>query len=350
MSIPTGPSREPDEQVRLEATPGPSNGDRGRRWSGVRGGRLVDVARATTPYAALAAMVVYFSIASPYFLTVGNLQDIARQGAVLLVVALGATFVILMGSIDLSVASIVTLSGIATALLAQEHINEVVVLLLVVCIGATAGLINGVLFAYVRLPSFLVTLGTSYAYNGAALLPIAGVPVVLNAPHIAGVVNSDVGGVPTIALIAVGCLVTGIVVAKFTPFGRAIYAIGGAERVAALAGMPVARYKALAFVLSGACAAIAGLLLSARLDSGSPGMGDPFLLSSIAAVVISGTPLTGGIGGPQRTVLGVLILGVVLDGMTLLSIDPFTQNIVEGVVVIAAVAAAIQRRREGLVK
>ena len=304
-----------------------------------------------SPYAGLIAMVVYFSVSTPYFLTLSNMQSIAQQAAILLLVALGATFPILMGSIDLSVAGMVTLTGITTALLAQAGVNVVVAVIAVLGIGAAAGFINGAVFSYLGLPSFLVTLGTSFVYTGVALLAIGGIPVTLQAPGLAGLVNGyAVGGIPNIALIAAVVFVGSIGIAYWTAFGRYVYAIGGGEKVAILAGISVKRQKTLAFVVCGALCALAGILLAARLYSGSPGMGDPYLLSSIAAVVIGGTPLSGGVGGPQRTLLGVLLLGVLLDGMTLLNVGPFTQQIVEGLVVIAAVALALRRRGEALVK
>ena len=306
---------------------------------------------AISPYAGLLAMIVYFSVSTPFFLTLSNMQSIAQQAAVLLLVALGATFPILMGSIDLSVAGMVTLTGICTALLAQAGVNGVLLVIAVLAIGATAGLVNGVILAYLGLPSFLVTLGTSFVFTGVALLAIGGIPVPLQAPGLTSLVNGfTVGGIPNIALIALAVFAGSIGAAYWTTFGRYVYAIGGGEKVAVLAGISVKRQKALAFVVCGTLCGLAGILLAARLYSGSPGMGDPYLLSSIAAVVIGGTPLSGGVGGPQRTLLGVLLLGVLLDGMTLLSVGPFTQQIVEGLVVITAVALALRRRGEALVK
>ena len=306
---------------------------------------------AVSPYAGLLAMTIYFAASTPFFLTLSNMQSIAQQASVLLLVALGATFPILMGSIDLSVAGMVTLTGITTALLAQAGVSGVLLVVAILAVGGTAGLVNGVVFSYVGLPSFLVTLGTSFVFTGAALLSIGGVPVPLQDPSLAKFVNGlALAGIPNVALIAAVVFIGCIGIAYWTAFGRNVYAIGGGEKVAILAGIRVKKQKTLAFVLCGVLCGLAGLLLAARLYSGSPGMGDPYLLSSIAAVVIGGTPLSGGVGGPQRTLLGVLLLGVLLDGMTLLSVGPFTQQIVEGLVVITAVALALRRRGEALVK
>jgi ribose/xylose/arabinose/galactoside ABC-type transport system permease subunit len=302
------------------------------------------------PLVAIVVLVVVFTALNSNFLTTVNLLNIVRQSAVLLVLALAGTFIILMGSIDLSVGSIVTLTGICGAIFLRD-LGEIAVLLILL-IGLACGLINGLLFAYGKLPSFLVTLGTLFAFDGLALFISEGTPIAVSfGSSIDPVFDGDVfGEIPAIALWALGVWIVCVLVAKYTTFGRFTYAIGGGERVAELSGVPVRRYKLLAFMFSGLLAGIAGLLLLFRINSGSPEMGEPFLLTSIAAVVMGGTALTGGVGGPHRTMIGVIIIAILSNGMNVANVDPFLQIVVQGVVVIAAVSLTVDRSKLLLVK
>jgi len=302
------------------------------------------------PLIAMGVLIVVFTSLNSNFLTSTNLLNIVRQSAVLLVLALAGTFIILMGSIDLSVGSVVTLTGISGAMLMRDVGEWAVLLILLIGIGC--GLINGLLFAYARLPSFLVTLGTLFAFDGLALYICDGSPVAVPlGVSLDETFSGDLfGEIPAGALWALGIFVAAVLVAKMTRFGRFIYAIGGGERVAELSGVPVQRYKLLAFMFSGFLASVAGLLLLFRINSGSPEMGEPFLLTSIAAVVMGGTALTGGVGGPQRTLIGVLIIAVLSNGMNVADVDPFLQIVVQGVVVIAAVMLTVDRSKLLMVK
>jgi ribose/xylose/arabinose/galactoside ABC-type transport system permease subunit len=302
------------------------------------------------PLVAIVVLMVVFTALESNFLTTVNLLNIVRQSAVLLVLALAGTFIILMGSIDLSVGSIVTLTGICGAIFLRD-LGELGVLL-ILPIGLACGLINGALFAYAKLPSFLVTLGTLFAFNGLALYICEGRPIaVVFGLGIDPLFSGDLfGEIPAVALWALGVWIVCVVVAKWTTFGRYIYAIGGGERVAELSGVPVKRYKLLAFMFGGLLAGIAGLLLLFRINSGSPEMGEPFLLTSIAAVVMGGTALTGGVGGPHRTMIGVIIISILSNGMNVANVDPFLQVVVQGVVVIAAVSLTVDRSKLQLVK
>jgi ribose/xylose/arabinose/galactoside ABC-type transport system permease subunit len=255
----------------------------------------------------------------------------------------------MLGSIDLSVGSTVTLAGITTAMAVQAFGPPGV--LLVVFAGAIVGLANGILHAGFRLPSFLVTLGMLSIVNGVALILSAGSPKPLPRTFLDDLMGGTVfGTVPLIAVWALGIWALMWFVSARTVFGRQVVAVGDGERVAALSGVPVRRVKLIVFTLSGVLAATGGLLLAVRTSSGSPGMGDVFLLDSIAAVVIGGTALTGGVGGPSRTLLGALTITVLSNGMTLLSVDPFYQVVTRGVVVIAAVLLTIRRDELHLIK
>jgi len=296
------------------------------------------------PWLALIVMVLVFSTLNSRFFSVGNALNIFQQAAVLVVLSLGGTFVILMGSIDLSVGSMVSLAGISAAVLIRDYGEGAVVLapFLTMLVGGIAGVLVG----YAKLPSFLTTLGLLYAINGCTLYVTQGAAV--NVPPklvIGSIFDGRLFGFPTVALWALAITLVAALVARRTRFGRYMYAIGGGETVAKLCGVPVARFKLYAFLVSGFLAGVSGVFLLLRVGGGDPTMGDPMLLPAIAAVVMGGTPLTGGVGGPLRTLLGVLIITILQNGMNLANVNPFLQNVVLGAGVIAAVAVNMDRRR-----
>jgi ribose/xylose/arabinose/galactoside ABC-type transport system permease subunit len=304
-----------------------------------------------TPYGGLVALLIVFSASSPVFLTVPNFQEIIRQAAILVLIALAETFVVLIGCIDLSVGTIVSFTGLSAAYLISKDVNELIVVAIVMIMGMVIGLTNGVIYRYGRVPSFISTLGMSFVLQGLMQELYGPVPIVLGAPALTAAVNGMfLGIVPNVGIIAVLLLVLSIVLARGTAVGRYMYAIGGNERVAELSGIQVGVVKLVTFTVAGLLCGAASVLLAVRIDSGTATMGSGFLLPAIAAVVIGGTPLTGGIGGPARTVLGVLLLGVLLNGMTLLSVGPFTQLIIQGAVVIGAVVLAAARTPDAIVK
>ena len=294
-------------------------------------------------------LVIAFTALNPRFLYPENLLNIVSAATVLMILAVAQTFVIIMGSIDLSVGSVVTLTGVSAALLLQHF--GAIGLLIVPVIGLVVGAMNGALFAFAKLPSFLVTLGTLYAFNGISLFISNGAstPLSRDAP-LSDVFGGDIGSVPRIVLWALLVLLAAMLVLSRTRFGRFTYVLGGGEAVAKLSGVPVQRHKFWVFVLAGLLASFAGLLLMYRINGSGPDMGTSFLLPTIAAVVMGGTPLTGGVGGPLRTVLGVLIITILTNGMTLANVHPFLQIVVQGAVVIVAVAVSMDRTRIGLIK
>jgi ribose transport system permease protein/putative xylitol transport system permease protein len=301
------------------------------------------------PWLAIICLIIVFSLLNGNFFSVRNAINILQQAAVLVVLSLGGTFVILMGSIDLSVGSIVSMAGMCAAVLIRDYGEWAV--LLAPLVAAAVGAVNGVLFAYARLPSFLTTLGMLFAVNGLTLYFSQGTAVGV-APdlRIASIFNGSVAGAPCIALWALVVLLFATFAARRTRFGRYLYAIGGGETVAKLCGVPVARYKLYAFIVSGLLAGFAAILLMLRISGSDPAMGAPLLLPAIAAVVMGGTPLTGGVGGPDRTLLGVLIITILQNGMNLADVNPFLQDVVLGGGVIAAVAVNMDRKGLSLVK
>lgn len=322
----------------------PTGSDRLRRLNGRLG------PRAGGPVVALLALVVGFTLLDRQFLTVDNGFNILREGAILAVIALAGTLVVLMGSVDLSVAAATAFTGVCAAYLTVTYGLEWT--LLIPLLGAACGLVNGLLVAYARLPSFIITLGMLFVFSGLGEYVADGAPITLQDNALSGVLGGNFLGtrLPNNVVWAAGAVLVLSLVALRTRFGRHVYGVGGGESVMVLSGVDVRRTKLAAFVIGGVLASLAGLLLTYRIGSAQPTMGDTYLLPSIAAIVIGGTPLTGGVGGPQRTVLGVLILAVLANGMTVAGVGPFLQTVVQGVVVILAVVVSFDRSKVALVK
>lgn len=313
--------------------------------------RWLDVAESVIPIVALLVLVAYFGVTSPAFLTRANFLALTQLIGPLLFVSLGATFVVTMGSIDLSVGSVAMLSGSVCALLLASGAQALFVVPLALALGAVCGLVSGVTFAYGRVPSFIVTLGTLSVYRGLGLKLINGSPVPFNSPPFS---NLSIGQfVPSVANMSLWGLVAwaiAVCMCFSTRFGRYMYAIGGSERVAQLSGVAVDRYKVYAFIFSGITAAFAGLLSVGQLSSADPTLGSSFLLDSLAAIVVGGTPLTGGVGGVHRTMLGVLTISILDDGLNLRGVDEFTQEVIKGAVVVIAAAIVMFNLRKSIVK
>ncbi|TWE22316.1 ABC transporter permease [Prauserella muralis] len=302
------------------------------------------------PIVALIVLVVYFGVQNAAFLSPDSAQNILRQLAFLAVLALAGTFVILIGGIDLSVAAGATLSGILVATWIDDLGGPLAIAAVLLC-GAVVGLANGLISTLLRVPSFLVTLGMMSVLNGISNTVSNGGPVSYQSGLLNTLVNESwVPGLPNGTLIAFVLVAVFTVVAFATSYGRHIYAVGGNERAARLSGVRVRAVKLSVFTLSGVVAAIAGIIFTGQASTGVPLGADPSLLNSIAAIVVGGTALSGGVGGPHRTLLGTLVIVILSSGMDITSVDPYTQLIVKGAVVIAAVVLTIDRRRYGTIK
>ncbi len=293
------------------------------------------------PSVALVAMFVVYSLLSSHFLTVPNITNVLVQCAPLLILAAGQTFPVLMGGLDLSQGSIVSLVSVVTAGVMMDRgfgLGAAAGL----GAGLAVGLVNGLLIGRARVQPFIVTLGMLYMISGAAM-------VVSGGSSIFGLPQPDVdiffwfgggfiGPLPVPLLIAILLIAAGHVVLSRTPIGRAVYAIGGSEQVAVMSGIDVGRTKIFIYLMSGGFAAIAGFLLSGRVISGQPILGSGgLLLQSIGAVIIGGTSIFGGQGGILRTVLGVFVIAFMVNGLNLLAISTFIQDIIVGAIIIASV-------------
>nr|WP_226929133.1 MULTISPECIES: ABC transporter permease [Halorubrum] len=303
------------------------------------------------PFVMLFGLILTFSFTTDRFLTEANLLDnVAKNAVTLLLVALAGTFPILQQSIDLSVESMVLLTGVVTVVLISEFGLGLLAIPLAIGVGMLAGLFNGIIFTKLKVPSFLVTLGTLSVMAGVGKIITGGSTITFRNPAIRTISNGEVFGIPNLVLWGLLIYLGTIVLAFRTKFGRYCFALGENERVVELAGAKVDRYKIYPFVLSGLLCGTAGVLLTLRISSASPNIGSGLMLPSIAAIVMGGTALTGGVGGPHRTILGVLVIAVLNNGMNLLGIDSFVQEIILGLVVVGAVALSIDREKIDVVK
>jgi ribose transport system permease protein len=289
----------------------------------------------------LVALSTGLWILTPYFLTVANLLNVAEQTSINAVVAIGMTIVILSGGIDLSVGSIVALSGVVlgTALgtSPDDGLPLIVALTLAIATGVGCGLVNGTLISWGRLPPFIVTLGMMSIARGAALLVTEGRPVSGFGPAFRALATGRIGPVPApIVITIVAYLLAHFVLAR-TTFGRYVYAIGGNEEATRLSGVPVRFHKTMIYGVSGLTSALGAVMLTARLNSAQPIAGTMYELDAIAATVIGGTSLMGGEGSLGGTLIGALIMGVLRNGLNLLGVSSFLQQVVIGSVIIVAV-------------
>ena len=312
------------------------------------GHRARALLRTYFPVILLAVLCVAFGAVSPRFFTFNNAMIILQQAAVLLTVSLGMTFVIIAGSIDLSVGSIVALTALASASLAKDMGIWAIVPAAIV--GILAGLVNGLIFAKGKVPSFMVTLGTLVAYRGLVLYFTKGAPVEITQRDFLNTFAGRTDGIPHAAIIVLLIAMVVYVIFNNTVFGREVRAIGGGERVAILTGLKVNRTKILIFTMLGLLCGLAGTLQSARVYAATAQLGEGLEMDVIAAVVVGGTPLTGGVGSIQGTVLGALVITILSNGMNMMGVDPYIQNIIKGVVLIAAVFVTIDRTKIGIIK
>ncbi len=306
-----------------------------------------------------AIMVVAASMLSPAFLSSTNLINIVRQMSVVGLIALGVTGVIVSAGIDLSSGSVVGLTAVVAASLAQDpeystpfypglHLPLIVAVLAACLVGALVGLINGTLVAKTRIPPFIATLGTYTAVRGVALLYTGGRPISDLTEGYNFIGQGDVSGVPVpIIILVIMAVVTHILYAH-TKFGKYIYAIGGNEQAARVSGIDAAKYKMLIYVYASFLAGLAGLVVSSRIGSGQPGLGVGYELDAIAAAVIGGTSLSaGGIGTVAGTVVGALIIGVLNNTLDLMNVSAYWQQIIKGCIIVGAVILDQLKNRGG---
>lgn len=284
----------------------------------------------------LIILMITATILSPVFLTAPNLLNVLLEVAVTAILAIGETFIIINGEIDLSVGAIVGLSGAITAGILQ-HSNLGVALIVCILIGAGAGLLNGILVTYGKVPSFIATLGTMTAFSGLTLVYTGGNPIAITSNGFQNLGQGYLLGVPIPVWFMVVLYVLFWFLLHRTYYGRYIFAVGGNREASRLSGINVFQVKNIAFLLTGILSAVAGVLLTARLNSAEPTTGSGLEMDAITAVILGGTSLAGGKGTLLGTIFGAIILGVLDDGMNLLNVSAFYQNVVKGIIIILAV-------------
>ncbi len=293
----------------------------------------------------LLIIVVTFSFLSPVFFTVPNLLNILQQSSINALIALGMTLVIISGGIDLSVGPTAALSAVLGATLMVSGVPVPLAIMATLCVGAVSGIFSGALIAYAGLQPFIVTLGGLSLFRAIALISTGGNPVFGIPMSFRSLINSTVFGVPTpIVVVAVIALCLWTVMNK-TPLGEYILAIGGNEEAARVAGVPVKRTKVTVYVISGMLASLASLILIGRLGAAEPTIGNLWELDAIAAAAIGGASLMGGKGSIFGTLIGVIILGALRNGLTLLNIQAFYQLLATGLIII--IAMLIDRATRG---
>lgn len=313
-------------------------------------------------FIALFAVFIFFSFAAPNFLSAANLILMSKHVALNAFLAMGMTFVIITGGIDLSVGSIVGLCGmVAGGLLIYGidlgigytiYFNIIEISLITLAVGVAVGFINGLLITKLNVAPFIATLGTLYVARGLALLSSDGQTF----PNLVG--REDLGttgfaflgsgnilGLPVSIWILVVVALAAAYIARYTPLGRQIFAVGGNERAARMSGIRVDRVKMFVYMFSGFCAAIVGLIISSELMSSHPATGNSFELNAIAAAVLGGTSMSGGRGTIGGTIIGAFVIGILSDGLVMMGVSSFWQMVIKGLVIIIAVVVDQAQRR-----
>ncbi|ABK75223.1 ABC transporter permease [Mycolicibacterium smegmatis] len=319
---------------------GPTNTSRPR--GRVLGGPSLRQLAQLGPVVALVLLAAVFAVSAPNFTSSANLTNVLQQVSITAIAAVGATVVILVAGIDLSVGSVVALTGSIAALYLQHAIlstgaSAAVAVLLSLVVGTACGFLNGVLITFCRVPAFIATLATLTALRGIALLVTNSYPISINNSAFTQIGIGKVGAVPIPVIIMAVTFAVGYVILHRLKIGRRIYAVGGNREAARLSGIRVSRVLLFAFTFAGLCAGVASVILTAKLSSGQPAGAVGFELDVIAAVVVGGTSLFGGRGRLAGTFLGALVIAVLGNGLTLMNVPFYWQQIVTGAVVVVAV-------------
>lgn len=282
---------------------------------------------------------IVWTIMNPQFLTVSNLTNILRQASYIAIAAVGMTMVIIIGEIDLSAGSLVCASGLIGAIVVRYTNNVVLAVLAALLVGAIVGAINGFLNAVGKLPGFIATLASMVVLRGLAYIITGGNSVVWDNQTFTAIGTGYVGIIPIPVIIMVVVIIFGMILTKKMRFGRYIYAVGGNEETSKWSGLPVTKIKILVFTVMGILTSISGLIITARLGSGQPSAGLNFEMDAITATVVGGTSMSGGKGTIFGTVVGVILLTVLTNGMTLIGMNTYWQQVLKGIIIVISVLA-----------
>lgn len=282
-------------------------------------------------------LFIFMAIFAPNFLTTSNLINILRQVSISGICAVGMTFVMLTGGIDLSIGAILGVSGVLTAMMMLHGVHPVLASLISIVMGVVIGAFIGALIHYIEIPPMIATLGAQTSLRGLAYLVTGGTPVFGFNESYSVIGQGYVGFIPIPVIILVIVYAVGIFILSRTRFSRYVYGIGGNEEVARLSGIKVANVKIAVYAISGFCSALAGLVMLGRVNSGQPRAGESYEMDVITAVVLGGVSLTGGVGKLSHVTIGVLIIGVLTNGMTMMALDDYWQRVVKGIILLFAV-------------
>lgn len=293
----------------------------------------------------LVLMFLVMTIVSNVFLTTNNIINVLRQISINGVLAVGLTFVILTGGIDLSVGSLVAVTSVIAGNLLEKEMNVPLVLFLSIGAAVLFGVFNGVLISYFMLPPFIATLATQTIGRGFSLVYSDGRPYTIKSEMYKAIGKGVFIGIPIPVWIMFFVIVIALITLRRTTFGRHVYAFGGNRNAAKLSGVKIRQTEMATYVISALCAGLAGTILSARISSGQPTAGEGYELDAIAAVAIGGTSMAGGTGHLGGTILGFIIIGVLSNSLTILNVSSFYQDIVKGFIIIFAVLMDMRTKR-----
>lgn len=279
------------------------------------------------------------------FLTANNLTNIGRQVSVNAIIAVGMTFAILTSGIDLSVGSVMALAGTIMAGLMASGMPISMAILIGLALGSLLGAINGFLVAFAKMPAFIVTLAMLGIARGLALIYTGGYPISGLDKAFAFFGRGSIAGIETPIFIMLIVYIIAYIVLTYTPFGRHVYAVGGNAEASRLSGIKVNKILFLVYTISGFTSALAGLILTSRLMSGQPNAGVAFELDAIAAVVLGGAAMNGGKGTIIGTLIGALLLGVLNNGLNLIGINPYVQNVIKGIIILIAIYVGTEKKK-----
>jgi simple sugar transport system permease protein len=297
---------------------------------------------------AIVVLYVIFASTAPGFISFNNQVNILRDAATIGIAAWAVTLIIIAGEIDVSVGPMVAFISVELAFLLQMGVPTPLAFILAIALGALLGAIPGILRAYFDVPSFVATLGMWSALRGTALFVTDALPVSIGRNDMLDALDRSVFGIPPAAIIMLILFAVFAFVSRKTAFGRSVFAVGGNAHAAFLSGINVSRIRVALFAIGGAMAAISGILLVSRLGSGNATAASGLEFDVIAAVVVGGTALSGGRGSMLGTLLGVLVITLIGNGLVLLGINPFFQQVVRGLIIVIAVLANIQAIKRSL--
>jgi ribose transport system permease protein len=307
-----------------------------------------------TPVAVLLALCILISIFSPNFVSISNMIGLLNSASIPIVLCMGATFIILMGSIDLSIEGVVAVAAVLLSLLVDNDVSSysigLIAVPIAIVVGGAMGLLNGVLHVKLKTPSFMTTLGVGFAGIGIATTVLGGFTARISDSSIRFLSLGRVLGLPVAAWIALAAVLLSLLIQERTRLGRWLYAIGTDEITARHAGIPIEKTRIVTFTVAGLFYGLAGVLSVAQFGQGHALIAQGRLFTTVTAVVVGGTSLSGGVGSVLNSVIGVFVVTILANGMILMGVAPYVQQGVQGLLIIVAVTLALDRSRLDVVK